>query len=156
MSFSCTRARSLAALSALGGLVLGAGVASAAASRIVRPVTDAPAPPAAAPAPLSPQGARVLPLDPMRETIPGVYEGIVPMLMPDGSWMVHLDERFHAFSVARLGLGGKLASTCVHGASGLAHWKVAGLSPCSHATGVAPAVFGPQAPPVTVTKWEVR
>jgi hypothetical protein len=144
MSIATTRARSLAAFTALGGLLLGAGLASAAASRIVRPVTDAPAPPAAAPAPLAPQGAHVLPLNPMRETMPGVYEGIVPMLMPDGSWMVHLDERFHAFSVARLGAGGKLAGSCVHGASGLAHWKVAGLAPC-----VAPA-------PVAVTKWEAR
>ena len=150
MSFSTTRARSFAASAALGGLLLGAGLASAAASRIERPVTDAPAPPAAAPAPLSTQGAHVLALNPMRETIPGVYEGIVPMLMPDGSWMVHLDERFHAFSVARLGAGGKLASTCVSGASGLAHWKVAGLAPCRHDSGVAPTT------PVTATKWEVR
>ena len=156
MFLANTRARSFAAFTALGGLLLGAGLASAAASRIVRPVTDAPAPPTAAPAPLSPQGAHVLPLNPMRETIPGVYEGIVPLLMPDGSWMIHLDERFHAFSVARLGAGGKLAGTCVHGASGLAQWKVAGLATCTHDSGVAPVVFGPQAPPVSGTKWEAR
>ncbi|MEO6463639.1 MAG: hypothetical protein ABIP29_11245 [Candidatus Eisenbacteria bacterium] len=149
MSCSRNRVGSLAALFALAGLLPGAGLASAAASRIVRPVTDAPAPPAAAPAPLAPQGAHVLPLNSMRETIPGVYEGIVPLLKPDGSWMVHLDDRFHAFSVVRRVAGGRLTGSCVHGASGLAHWKVAGVAACSHASATAPV-------PATATKWEVR
>ena len=133
---SSSRTRSLAALIALGGLFPGAGVASAAASRIVRPVTDAPAPAATSPAPTAVQGARTLPLNPMRETAPGVYEGIVPLLMPDGTWLVHLDERFHAFSVLRLGEGSRRSGTCVHGAVGLARWQ-------------APAA-------VPATKWEVR
>jgi hypothetical protein len=152
--------RSLAALLALGGLLSGAGLASAAASRIVRPVTDAPAPapPAASPAPMAPQGGHVLPFDVMRETSPGVYEGIVPKLMSDGSWQVDLDERFHAFSVARLGEGGRLMSTCVHGAGALARWQAfpAMARADDHDHGVRPAVSGPQATPATVTKWEAR
>lgn len=128
MPSSRNRLGPLSALLALGGLSLCAGVASGAASRIVRPVTDATAPPAATQAPTSPAASRAIPVtpgaNPMRETSPGVYEGIVPIRMPDGSWLVHLDERFHAFSVVRKD-GGTMSGGCVYSAAGLAHWRAA-------------------------------
>ena len=145
--------RPIAALLALGGFLLCAGPASAAGSRIVLPVTDAPAPPQAAPAPVAPQGSRAIPIppganNPMRETAPGVYEGIVPVRLPDGSWLVELDERFHAFAVAKSpGKGFGLAGGCVHSAEGLARWRAAQLR-------VRPTITSPAG--TTLTKWEDR
>jgi hypothetical protein len=142
MSLPRIRRRSPGALFALVGLgfVFAPGLASAAAARIERPVTDAPA---AAPAAPSSRAIPVTPIEnPMREMAPGVYEGIVPVLMPDGSWQVHLDERFHSFSVVRRGEGGRLGGACVHGASGLARWRAAAV----------PMVSGPVT--TRVTKWE--
>jgi len=173
MPFSRTRRRRHTALLALAGLLATSGIASAAASRYRRPVTDAPAPPAATPAPTAPSGSRTLPENPMRETAPGVYEGIVPFRLPDGSWQVDLDERFHQYSVARLTDGGGITRACTHGAEGLARWRNAAgtAAACAHAhrtatpvaspakpspakSGVAPKVTTPTgAKPVT---WEVR
>lgn len=143
MSLFRLRRRPLAAVAALGVVLLGPAVALAAGARIERPVTDAPAPPAAPAAPAS----RAIPVPPvvneMRETAPGVYDGIVPFQLQDGTWLVHLDERFHAYSVMRRGEGGRLAGACVHGASGLARWRAA-----------LPMVSGPVT--TQVTKWEDR
>ena len=131
--------RTRVALLALAGFLVAAGPASAAESRIARPVTDAPAPAT------STQSVRVIPLpaieNPMREMSPGVYEGIVPVQRPDGSWIVHLDERFHSFSVARLGESGRVMGSCVHSAAGLAQWR-------------AGVIRGPQGS--TPAKWEVQ
>ena len=171
MSFVFARRRLLPALLASAGLVLlASGPASAAASRIRRPVTDAPAAPATPPSTNAPQGGPLvlpLPENPMREIAPGVYEGIVPVLLPDGSWTVDLDERFHAFSVVRLGAGGGLSGSCVLGANGLARWQSsAATAACGHdhstpaasaavpKTTVRPLVSGPAA--TTVTTWEAR
>ena len=133
--------RTRVALFALAGVLVAAGPAAAAESRIARPVTDAPAPATQVPT----QAVRAIPLpaieNPMREMSPGVYEGIVPVQRPDGSWIVHLDERFHAFSVAHLGESGRVMGSCVHNAAGLAQWR-AGI------------VRGPQG--ATPAKWEVR
>jgi hypothetical protein len=177
MSFVCTRRRPLAALLALAGLLASVVPAAAAASRIARPVTDAPAPPAATAAPAAPSSARAIPVPapdlPMRETAPGVYEGIVPVRRADGSWLVELDERFHQFSVARRAAGG-ITRACTHGASGLARWRAVAppaapaAAACGHAhgpapvpaaasaakTGVTPRVTSPEG--ITVTTWEVR
>jgi hypothetical protein len=126
---------------ALAGFLVTAGPVVAAESRIARPVTDAPAPATQTPT----QSVRTIPLpaieNPMREMSPGVYEGIVPIQRPDGSWIVHLDERFHAFSVARLGASGRVMGSCVHNAAGLAQWR-------------AGAVRGPQG--AVPAKWEDR
>src|SRR5262245_7860358 len=135
--------RTRVALLALAGQLACAGPAAASASRIARPVTDAPAP--AATTPTTAQAVRAIPLpaieNPMRETSPGVYEGIVPMQLADGSWIVYLDERFHSYSVAQLGESGRVMGSCVHGAAGLAQWR----------TGF---VHGPDG--VTPVKWEDR
>jgi hypothetical protein len=107
----------LAALAAPAWLA--PGPAGAAKARIVLPETDAQgAPTARARASVTPA------IDAMRELSPGVYEGIVPVRMPDGSWHVDLDERFHMVSVAhRLRPGGPLGRSCVHGAGGVAAWQ---------------------------------
>lgn len=153
MPFSRTRRRRHAALLALAGLLATSGLASAAASRYRRPVTDAPAPPAAtpAPAPTAPSGSRTLPDNPMRETAPGVYEGIVPFRLPDGSWQVDLDERFHQYSVARITDGGGITRACTHGAEGLARWRNAAgtasaAAACAHAHGTTTPVAAPAKP----------
>jgi hypothetical protein len=154
MPFSRTRRRRNTALLALAGLLATSGIASAAASRIRRPVTDAPAPPAATPAPVAPSGSRTLPAplpdNPMREIAPGVYEGIVPVRLPDGSWQVDLDERFHQFSVARRADGGGITRACAHGAEGLARWQRAGGTPaaCGHTHRAA----APAPAPATATR----
>ena len=103
----------------------GTSAGFAAAGRLERPATDS-VPPRAVSTPRPPfvfapaGGPRILdPANPMRELAPGVYEGIVPVRMPDGSWQVHLDERFMLFSVARRAEGGGFAHSCVHGLDGL-------------------------------------
>lgn len=138
-TFVLLLAGGLVALSATGALAGGA--------RIERPVTDQPAaaaaPPAAATAPRSARAIAITPvLNPMRETAPGVYEGIVPVQLPDGSWQVLLDERFHQFTVARRAEGGALRRGCVHGASGLAGWLA------------GPRVVSPTG--TTAATWEVQ
>ena len=147
MSFDIRRRRPLlAALVVLGALA--PGLAFAAGARIQRPETDAP--PAVAPVTPTAPSSRSIPVTPtvdaMREISPGVYEGIVPFQLADGTWMIHLDERFHAYSVIRRGDGGRFAGTCVHGASGLARWRAAAV----------PTVTDPATGTTQVTKWEAK
>jgi len=147
--------------------------AFAAGARLERPGTDgAPTAPAVLPQPpfvFTPAGGpRVLDLaNPMREITPGVYEGIVPVRLPDGSWQVDLDERFMQFSVARRGESGVLARGCVGGLMGLARWQ-AEAPVCGHGhvaarPTAATAATTPTAQPRVTTpsgtvaaKWEVR
>ena len=145
MPASRSRRLALFALIALAGGLPG-GPALAAKSRIVLPETDAKATPGA------PRTATVTTpvMDAMREISPGVYEGIVPVRMADGSWHVDLDERFMLFSVAQRLPGGGLARGCVHGPAGVAAWRTS--VPARAA--VRPQVSAPAG--VVETKWEVR
>jgi hypothetical protein len=141
-----------------------------AAGRIERPATDAtPQTPAVAPRPplvFAPSGRPWIldPANPMREISPGVYEGIVPVRLADGSWRVDLDERFMQFSVARRAEGGGLAHACVAGFDGLSRWHAAGAG-CSHAAPkpVTPTVSAAAVQPQVTTpagplpaKWEAQ
>jgi len=136
--------------------------AQAAGSRIERPVTDAAPAAPSVPAPpfvFAPQGgARLVdPANPMRELAPGVYEGIVPVQLPDGTWLVHLDERFLQFSVLRRGEAGGFAHSCVSGLDGLLRWQAAAPA-CLHAP-ASPAAVSPKVTTPTgtvVTKWEAQ
>lgn len=164
MSASLRFLRAATAPCLLGiALLTSAPVVHAAGARIDRPATDAaPAAPALLPRPpfvFAPSGGpRVIdPANPMRETSPGVYEGIVPVRMPDGSWQVDLDERFMQFSVARRADGGGFAHSCVSGLDGLMRWQ--GAAPgCVHApvtqAAVQPKVTTPTG--TVITKWEAQ
>jgi hypothetical protein len=159
-----SRSAVIAALMVAGMTLLPALPALAAGARIARPVTDEtpPAVDAGTTNPVQAPRARatlVTPvLNPMRETAPGEYEGIVPIRLPDGSWQVLLDERFHQFSVARWIDGAPLLRGCVHGASGLAGWSAAApiaLAPVRPAPGaVVPRVTSPTSS--TLVNWEAK
>ena len=146
--------------------------AGAAAGRLERPVTDAvptaPTAPAIVPRPpfvFAPQGGpRVIDLaNPMRETSPGEYEGIVPVQQADGSVRIDLDERFLLFSVARLAPGGSLAHSCVSGLEGLGRWQGAVVgAACEHSAAPVAAAKTAVQPKVTTpggvvrTQWEAQ
>lgn len=135
----------------------------AAAGRIELPTTDGPAAetrvaPRAPVVFATPGGLRVLDLaNPMREIAPGVYEGIVPFQLPDGSWQVDLDERFMQFSVAHMGAGGRATHGCVGDLAALQRWQRAlELHPTSRASasGRVPTVSGPEG--ARAATWEAR
>ena len=162
MSDNRFRSTVLAALFAAGLLFLPAMPSHAAGARIQLPVTDGPAPAADAAKATTPRARATTVtsvINPMRETAPGEYEGIVPVRLPDGSWQILLDERFHQFTVARLGGSGSMVRGCVHGASGLAGWRASAApiltaAPLAVPGGVVPRVTSPTS--TTTVTWEVK
>jgi hypothetical protein len=135
---------------ALAVLVLAApGAAFAAKARIVLPATDANV--KAAPGARTTATVTTPVLDAMRETAPGVYEGIVPVRLPDGSWYVELDERFHMVSVAQRPVaGGPIGKGCVHGAAGVQAWRASLVA----REAARPQVTTPAG--VVPAKWEAK